>query len=100
MRHNKYSKTLLWILFLAVFIDEIEGLYVTEDVFERANDIMCLFIFDTDTLAKYSWEEISRNYNILQRYDLTLKDMKLLKHDIYPPTPAMRNIKMWPPYSE
>lgn len=44
MRHNKYSKTLLWILFLAVFIDEIEGLYVTEDVFERANDIMCLFI--------------------------------------------------------
>lgn len=27
--------------------------------------------------------------------------MKLLKHDIYyPPTPAMRNIKMWPPYNE
>ena len=26
--------------------------------------------------------------------DLTLKDMELLKHDIYyPPTPAMRNIK-------
>ena len=27
--------------------------------------------------------------------------MELLKHDIYyPPTPAMRNIKMWPPYNE
>lgn len=51
MRHNRYSNTLLWILFLAVFIDEIEGLYVTEDVFERANDIMCLFIFDVDMLA-------------------------------------------------
>ena len=79
----------------------VPGSITAEEIFRMANDTIRIFIFDTDTLAKYSWEEISRNYNILQRYDLTLKDMKLLKHDIYyPPTPAMRNIKMWPPYSE
>lgn len=79
----------------------VPGSITAEEIFRMANDTIRIFIFDTDTLAKYSWEEISRNYNILQRYDLTLKDMKLLKHDIYyPPTPAMRNIKMWPPYNE
>ena len=49
----------------------------------------------------YQDYDATSQYNILQRYDLTLKDMELLKHDIYyPPTPAMRNIKMWAPYSE
>ena len=79
----------------------VPGSITAEEIFRMSNDTIRIFIFDADTLVKYSWEEISRNYNILQRYDLTLKDMELLKHDIYyPPTPAMRNIKMWPPYSE
>lgn len=34
-------------------------------------DTLSYFIFSTDTLAKYDWETIRRNYKVLRRYDLT-----------------------------
>ena len=64
-------------------------------------DTLSLFIFDADTLNMYSWEEIRSGYKILQRYDISPEDIKALKYNIfYPPTEAMKNIKMYPPYGK
>jgi len=35
------------------------------------NDTLMFFVFSRDTLSKYSWEEIKRDYKILKRYDIT-----------------------------
>lgn len=35
------------------------------------NDTLMFFVFSRDTLRKYSWEEIKRDYKILKRYDIT-----------------------------
>jgi hypothetical protein len=37
---------------------------------------LSVFIFHTDTLNKYTWEEVRDNYMILKRYDLSLDDLK------------------------
>jgi hypothetical protein len=69
-------------------------------------DTLSLFIFHTDTLTKYSWEEIRREYKILRRYDLSIEDIHRLKnkYDVpkipYPPTEIMKNMKMYPPYEK
>jgi hypothetical protein len=65
------------------------------------NDTVCFFILDADTLNTYSWEEIQNNYKILQRYDISPKEIKALKYEIsYPPDERMKNIKMYPPYEK
>jgi hypothetical protein len=63
------------------------------------SDTISFVIYDTDTLAKYSWEIIRQQYNILQRYDLSLQDLQKLNYTLYyPATPAMKDMKMWPKY--
>ena len=66
-------------------------------------DTLCLFIIDSDTINKYTWEEVKNGYKILQRYDL-LVDLKGLKQInfivTYPPTEAMKDVHMYPPYSK
>ncbi|MBZ0242459.1 MAG: hypothetical protein K8F24_04525 [Bacteroidales bacterium] len=48
-----------------------------EDFFkELPNDTLSVFIFHTDTLNKYPWEKIRDHYMILERYDLSLVDLK------------------------
>jgi hypothetical protein len=37
-----------------------------------------IYIFNQDTLNKYTWEEIQREYKVLQRYDLSSEDINLL----------------------
>lgn len=65
------------------------------------NDTLSFFIYDVDTLDKYPWKVIRENYMILQRYDLSIYDFRKLNYTIYyPPTEAMRNMKMWPAYEE
>lgn len=66
-------------------------------------DTMSLYIIDADTLKKYSWEEIRTGYKILQRYDLDVSVAALRKLDLkvtYPPTEAMKDVKMYPPYKK
>lgn len=66
-------------------------------------DTLCFFIFDADTINKYSWEEIRKGYKVLQRYNLivTKEELKKLDYKIYyPPTENMKHIKMYPPYEE
>ena len=61
--------------------------------------IMSLTILSCDTLAKYPWEQVREDYNILVRYDLRLQDLYKLNFVIvYPPSEAMKDIKMYPPY--
>jgi hypothetical protein len=47
---------------------------------ERFNKIeggkISVFIFHSDTLNKYPWEEVRNGYMILKRYDLSLEDLK------------------------
>ena len=69
-------------------------------------DTLSIYIFSKDTLDKFSWFEIQSGYKILQRYDLSLEDFKSLsdKNGVpviyYPPTEAMKNMKMYPPYGQ
>lgn len=64
-------------------------------------DTLSFVIVSVDTLNKYSWDEIRSSYNILQRYDLSRNDLRLLDATIhYPPTETMRNMKMYPAYGK
>ena len=48
-------------------------------------DTLSVFIFHTDTLNKYSWEEVRDGYKILKRYDLGKDDLENLHHQlVYP----------------
>jgi hypothetical protein len=40
------------------------------------SDKMSIYIFDSDTLKKYDWENVRINYRVLKRYDLTLHDLQ------------------------
>ena len=78
-----------------------------EEVVTRlSGDTMSVFIFHSDTLNKYSWEEIRSEYMILRRYDLSSDDIVTLFNEYrvpeipYPPDNRMRNMKMWPPYGK
>ena len=76
-----------------------------EDYFDNIpSDTLSVFYFHPDTLAKYTWEEIQRDYKVLRRYDLSIEDIKMLynKYDVpeipYPPDERMKHMKMYPPY--
>ena len=70
-----------------------------EEIESLPKDTLSIFIFSTDTLNKYSWEEVRRDYKILRRYDLSIQDLELLDYKVYyPPTPAMSRMKMYPKY--
>lgn len=61
-----------------------------------------VFILDGVTYEKY-WQQpcdtIRKYVPVLQRYQLKLEDLQRLNWTItYPPTEAMRNVKMYPPY--
>ena len=60
-------------------------------------DTMSVFVFHSDTLAKYSWEEVRKGYKVLARYDLSLEDLERLNFELsYPPDNRMQGIKMYP----
>jgi hypothetical protein len=59
---------------------------------------------NTDTLKWYVLKEGLSGSNwrddVLQRYDLSLGDMRALDWTLtYPPDERMKDVKMWPPYS-
>ena len=62
-------------------------------------DTLSFYIFSPDTIAKYGWTDVRENYRILKRYDLSFSDVESLDFTIYyPPTNAMRYMKMYPPF--
>ena len=80
----------------------VGGFGKVEEIFKYLpKDTLSVYFFHPDTLAKYPWETIRKEYNILKRYDLSIEDMQLLDYEIaYPPTEMMKDIKMYPPYGE
>lgn len=64
-------------------------------------DTIRIYIFDSEEFEKTDWSDISNEYLIMQRYDFSKADLDTLGWIIsYPPTPEMKDIKMWPPYEE
>jgi hypothetical protein len=81
--------------------------FTYEEWFARlSQDTLSIFIFNQEVLNNYSWEQVQQDYNILQRYDLSLEDFKRLsdKNGVpvitYPPTEAMKDMRMYPPYGQ
>ena len=79
--------------------------FTYEEWFARLpQDTLSIFIFNQEVLNNYSWEQVQQDYNILQRYDLSLEDFKRLsdKNGVpvltYPPDERMKDLKMYPPY--
>lgn len=49
------------------------------------HDTLSVFIFHSDTLNKYSWDEVRDGYKILKRYDLSLDDFRRMDYTLtYP----------------
>lgn len=64
------------------------------------SDTVRIFIFDKEYLDNNDWSTVREEYSIL-RYDLTLQNVHDFGNQLfYPPTPEMKDIKMWPPYEE
>ena len=73
--------------------------------FERLpQDTLSIFIFNQAVLNRYSWREIQQGYKILQRYDLSLDDLRKLHNRFdfpeipFPPDERMRYMRMYPPF--
>ena len=62
------------------------------------SDTLMVYTFDAELLeARITHEHDA----IIQRYDLSLQDLQSLNWQLYyPPTVAMKDIKMWPPYEK
>lgn len=66
-----------------------------------ATDTIRVFVFDSEKYRETDWAAICDQYLILGRYDLTKAELDVLGWRIaFPPTPEMKDIKMWPPYEE
>ena len=62
-------------------------------------DTICIFIWNTELASDVPWDSIRLKNKIIQRYDISYKDLENLKWKIsYPPSSEMENIKMFPPY--
>ena len=68
-------------------------------------DTVSIYYFDRDTINRYGWETVQREYKVLQRYDLSIADIQHLTirngcaKIPYPPTAAMSEMRMYPPYA-
>lgn len=72
-----------------------------EKTYEYLGDTLSFVIFDADTISKYSWDIINKEYKIVQRYDLSIYDLQKLDYTLYyPPSETMRNMKMFPPFGD
>lgn len=84
----------------------ISNISIEDWVHSFPKDTVSIYIFSQDTLNKYTWQEIQQNYSIQQRYDLSLYDFNTLTNEYgipvipYPPTEAMKNMRMYPPYGK
>jgi hypothetical protein len=77
---------------------------IEEWILDLPYDTLSVYIFDKDTLGRYEWNKVQKDYKVLQRYDLSIEDIHALYNEYsipeipYPPTSAMKHMKMYPPY--
>jgi hypothetical protein len=70
-----------------------------ETTYYYDNDTASYYILDAYTWETESAQTIRDNYLVLQRYDLSLEDIRQLGWSLrFPPTEEMRRMKMYPPY--
>ena len=63
--------------------------------------VLSVFVFNQAIVNDEGWESVLSHQNYMVRYDLTAKDLESLQGAIYfPPSDAMRNVRMFPPYEE
>ncbi len=61
--------------------------------------VLSVYLFKQEDVDNFGWEYLSEHNGYLVRYDLRLNDLRLLNDTLYyPPTPAMKDIHMFPPY--
>lgn len=85
---------------LSSLIEKGGHMYCEFNHLEGEPAVYHFFVFDADTLNKYSWNQIRTGYKILKRYDLSIENgLKQIKYVItYPPGGAMKSVPMYPPY--
>lgn len=70
------------------------------------NNTLTVFIFHTDTVSHYTWDQIRQEYKVLVRYDIGVEDYNMLPGTNksvtipYPPAPSMESVHMYPPYDQ
>ncbi|GHT32427.1 hypothetical protein FACS189434_04160 [Bacteroidia bacterium] len=79
------------------------GISAWEKIFKRfTSDTLMVYVFDAskvDSLIKEKPSRPSSFAALVKRYDLSLNDLQRMGWVLYyPPTEAMKDIKMWPPY--
>lgn len=63
------------------------------------SDTLMIYIYDAELLDSKTFTHIKNT--VIQRYDLSLQDLQFLNWRIsYPPSEAMKKIKMYPPYKK
>jgi len=62
---------------------------------------MMIYVFDNQALKSIGYSRSKYDSIVLQRYDITLEDLKKLDWKItYPPDERMKDVKMYPPYEK
>lgn len=63
-------------------------------------DTLIVWIFDANKIGDMSDpNNVLNDQLLLQRYDLSLSDLRMLDFQLhFPPTDAMRHVKMYPPF--
>jgi hypothetical protein len=78
------TKPSLWIVQPNSSFDDVSKWGTWEERFSKIEKIS-VFIFHTDTISKYTWEEVADKYMVLKRYDLSLEDLKQCRFTVtYP----------------
>ena len=76
--------------------------HTTEIIYEGPDDDFLEELYKKSGEDTICWVVTDSNDSILQGYYLSLSDAEYFSkpegHLSFPPTPEMRNIKMWPPY--
>jgi hypothetical protein len=63
--------------------------------------IIMIYVFDAEVLDTVLWETVKEENMILKRYDLSLEDLQMLNWEVpYPPSEAMKDMEMYPPYGQ
>ena len=73
-----------------------------ESIFSYTHSgVLSVYLFKQEDVDNLGWKYLSEHNGYLVRYDLRLNDLRLLDDTLYyPPTMAMRNIHMFPPYEK
>lgn len=108
---NSYPDTLLPTILPASGLTEhikdsiriwrIRGYDYSDFYYFTQSKVLSVYIINQGELDYLGWEELSNRNQYLVRYDLTEKDLISLRGKLYyPPSEAMRNVKMWPRYED